>query len=312
MQTRTIQASAAFLVATASLGVLPQISPAALNPSDPSIIGLYLLNDQVGSNPFNNSVLGQFVDTAPIGVAHNHDDLSAASPTWVSTPGIGTGTGLDFERSNTEYTRFSGWMATAQGNYANGRSFTAMMRINAESLADNQTYNLIGTGSHGITLSGVSTPNTARVDIRLRDQDTFWNLDSYGTTNGGGSSGPSFSVITGQWVNLFLIYEANATPANAVLKVAMDDGTTFSAQTATGAPGGFDTLGTLYDNAGNHWFVGSIGAASNTFDGMIESIVIWDKALTNAEADAINLTNVPEPAAISLLGLGALALRRRK
>ena len=298
---------AAGLLSVAAIATIPMVASAALNINDPSIINLYHFNDQVGANPFNNGVPGQFVDTAITGTPQNHDDLSAASPTWVNTPGIGDGKGIDLDRASTQYTRFSPWMNTSQGSYSNGKSFSVMVRLNAGALVDNAVYDVIGIGSHKISLQGNSTPNTAGVNIQVRDQNTFWTLNNSGTTNGSGSSGASFVLNGGEWINLFMIYNANTS-----LTLAYDNGTTFAAQTATGAPAGFDTLGELFDNAGVHWFVGSTGAGVNTFDGQIETIAIWDKALTTAEADAIGLTNVPEPAGVGVLGLAALAATRRR
>jgi hypothetical protein len=199
-------------------------------------------------------------------------------------------------------------MNTSQGNYSDGKSFTAMVRLNLGDTVDNQVQDIIGIGSHGISLQGNSTPGTASVNIRVRDQNTFWTLDNSGTTNGAGSTGSSFVMNSGVWTNLFLIYNANTS-----LTLAFDNGTTFAAQTANGAPSGFDTLTELFDNAGVPWYVGSTGAGVNTLDGQIETIAIWDKALSLSEADAIGLTNVPEPASLGLLGVVMMAgVRCRK
>lgn len=311
MQVQKIVKSSAMLLA---VGMLPAVSSAALDVTDPSIISLYLLNDQVGSNPFNNAVKPQFYDTAPTGTAQNHDDLqSIASPTWVSTPGIGTGTGLDFERDNLQATRFEGWMSTSQGNYAPGGSFSLMVRLKAESLQDNTFYNVLGTGAHGITLQGSSAPNTGNASFKMRDSSEYWNIDTSGNTNSPNSSGSSVVITTGEWINLFVMYEANANPANSVLTIAVDNGTLFGAQkTVGGAPAGFDSIAEGFDNGNYAWYVGDNSTGTSTFDGMIESIVIWDRALTPTEAASIGFTNVPEPAGLSLVGIGAAALLRRR
>ena len=303
----------------------PSIASAALVTTDPSIINLYRLNEQTSGQLVNSPLPGQFLDTAPTGTPQNHDDLNANGPTWgtgaayeqASVP-VGDGIGLGFNRSNTEYTRFQAWMGTPQGNYTNGKSFSMMIRVKPGTLVDNETYDLIGNGSHGITLRGNSTPGTASVNFRLRDQNTFWTLNGSGgsvdpASTGGGSMGANFIANSGTWANLFLIYDANVTPALSRLTVAIDDGS-FKAQTSIGAPTGFDTIAEGFDNAGVAWFVGSAGSATNDYDGLIESIVFWDKALTNEQASAIGLTNgeVPEPAMGSLLLVaGGLAMRRR-
>jgi hypothetical protein len=299
---------AAGILGVAAVATMPMVANAALDPSDTSIISLYHFNDQVGATPFNNSVKPQFIDTAVTGTPQNHDDLGAASPTWINTPGIGDGKGIDLDKANTQFTRFTSFMNTSQGNYSDGKSFTAMVRLNLGDTVDNQVQDIIGIGSHGISLQGNSTPGTASVNIRVRDQNTFWTLDNSGTTNGAGSTGSSFVMNSGVWTNLFLIYNANTS-----LTLAFDNGTTFAAQTANGAPSGFDTLTELFDNAGVPWYVGSTGAGVNTLDGQIETIAIWDKALSLSEADAIGLTNVPEPASLGLLGVVMMAgVRCRK
>jgi hypothetical protein len=301
----------AFLCGCAVLGAVASSSFAALNVADPSLINLYQFNEAT-SGDLTNGTPGSFLDTAPTGTPQNHDDLSASPPTWTSGLPVGDGIGLTFNRSEVDYTRFAAWMNTPQGNYANGKSFSVMVRLNAASFADNNTYDVIGIGSHHISLAGSGEANTAVVGVNVRDQDTHFTLDSNGTTTGSSSSGTAFKLHTNTWSNLFLIYNANSS-----LTVALDDGTNFYSQTATGVPSGFDTLTEGFDNATVPWFVGSLGSGVNTFDGTIESIAIWDKALTPAEADAINLTTtsgVPEPAATSvlLLGAAAAALRRRR
>jgi len=300
----------------------PSVASAALVLSDPSIINLYRLNEQT-SGQLENSVLGSYVDTAPTGTAQNHDDFfdgSSDGPAWTSGAAynsvsgtVGDGTGLAFTRSDNDRTRSSPWMNTAQGNYSNGKSYSLMIRVKAGELLDNTSYPLIGMGSHGITLNGVSGGGQAAVSIRVRDgsggvNETYWSFDSLGTGDPN-SSGPAFKLQSGTWANLFLIYDANAR-----LTVAMDDGTNFYAQTSVVPPAGFDTLGTGFSDHDRHWILGSnTTAEGGGYDGLVESVVYWDKALTNAEASAIGLTNqvIPEPMLGSLLATGALLLRRR-
>jgi len=315
---------ASFSLLAAIAIAAPVTASAALVLTDPSIINLYKLNEQT-SGSLTNGIPNSFLDSAPTGSPQNHDDLSANAPTWgngvayeQSAVAIGDGIGLGFNRANTEYTRFKGWMSTPQGSYSDGKSFSMMVRMKPGALIDNAVYDVIGTGSHGVTLVGNGTPGTASVNFRLRDQNNFWTLNGSGgsadlASTGGASTGANFIVNTDVWANVFLIYEANVNPALSRLTVAMDDGT-FNAQTSIGAPAGFNTVAEGFDNPGNAWFVGSIGSPANNYNGLIESIVFWDRALTNSEASAIGLTNaeVPEPALGSLLLFaGATVMRRR-
>jgi hypothetical protein len=288
----------ALLFGATALITLPAFGD--LNLSDPSIINLYRFNEQ-SSGQLDNSVLGSFVDTAPTGSAQNHDDFADGAsdgPAWTTgaaynSPSgvVGDGVGLAFTRADSDRTRYSPWMNQTQGNYSNGKSFSLMMRIKPGELLDNTAYNLTGIGSHGITLNGVSGGGQGAVSVRLRDDtsgtsETYWSFDSLGTGDPN-STGAAFKVYTDTWANIFVIYDANAR-----LTIALDDGTNFYTQTSTVPPAGFDTLNTGYSDFDRHWWVGSnTSAEGGGYDGLIESIVFWDKALSNAEADAIGLLN---------------------
>ncbi len=303
--------------------IVPSGASASLSPTDPSIINLYRL-DEHSSGQLDNSVLGSFVDTAPTGTAQNHDDFydgASDGPAWTSGAAyntgsgtVGDGIGLSFTRSDSDRTRFSPWMNTTQGNYSNGKSFSLMLRVNAGELLDNTDYNLIGIGSHGITLNGVSGGGQAAVSIRLRDGggaggETYWTFNSFGSGDPN-TTGASFKLTSGTWANIFLIYDANAR-----LTVAMDDGSGFYAQTSTVPPAGFDTLGSGFSDSGFHWFLGSnTSAEGGGYDGLIESVVFWDRPLSNTEAAGIGFTNeVPEPTSVALvIGLAGLLARRRR
>ena len=285
------------------------------DPLDPGIISLYKL-DEATSGQLNNSVDQSFADTAPTGTPQPHDDLddgTSDGPAWgggsafeVGGVDVGTGGGLIFTRSDSDNTRIEGWMSVSQGNYDNGDSFTIMIRLHPTETTDNTDYYVFANGSSEyIRYQGGSGDQQARVDVRLRDGggaggETYWDF----TTHGDGEAGSPFYMANALWQNLFLIYDADTS-----LTIAVDDGTSFLYLTDTTVPADFSTLSDGFSDAGRHWAIGApfYGAApiANTFDGRIESIVIWDKALTTAEADAIDVVNAPLPGSLLLI-LGGL------
>lgn len=306
----------AVCAAIVSLGATVE---AALNTSDVDIINLYLFNEQTSGQLANNPNPNQFLDTAPTGTAQNHDnfdDNPSDGPAYatgslfdISGTPVGTGTGLIFTRSDNDRTRFEGWMSTSQGNYVNGGSFTVMIRLYATELTDDIDYNLLGRSSHFLKLQGVSGGGTSRIDVGLRDGGVGGNsLEDFWTHNSFGGSGDTIFLNTNTWYNLFLIYNANTS-----LTIALDDGTTFKQATSTTVPTGFDSLVEGFSDAAFHWHVGSLNTTPGSeFDGRIESIAIWDRALPLAYADGIGFATVPEPSAALLIGTSALLMLRRK
>lgn len=290
----------------AVLGIAGPAS-AALDPGDPSIINLYRFDEQT-SGQLDNSQTSPpaFTDTAPTGTAQNHDSFGSAGPDFGSgtlfeqdSITVGTGTGLIFDRSNGEHTRFEPWMNVAQGNYTSGDSYTVMVRMRIENLTDGTAYHLLGNGAHGVSLEGVSTGGaTIQASVRGGSGGPVW------TANSGVEA---MFAPNGDWVNLFMIYDQNNS-----ITIAVDDGSSMTSYVDNNVPGTFDTSSGFEDDA-VHWGVGArdVGIASNPFDGRIESIVFWDKAMTLQEAEAIGLTNVPEPATLGLMGLGSLLMLRR-
>ena len=287
--------------------------------SDPSIINLYLFNEQSSGQLDNSFVPGfePFTDTAPTGTPQNHEDFidgPSDGPAWGSGAnfaGIGTGTGLTFTRSDGDHTAAEGWQHLSQGNYSNGGSYTTMLRAFVTENNDNTVYNLYGDSSNFLQLEGVSGGAAARFDVRLRglaNSEADWLFDSFGT-GASSTTGGSFSLQPNTWYNLFLIYEGNTA-----ITLAADDGTTFSWLRTEDKPALFDSVTSGWSDATRPRAIAEharLNPAINPFDGRLESIVTWDKALTLGEADAIGLTNIPEPATGLLVVLGAVGLLLR-
>ena len=257
---------------------------AALDMNDPSIISLYRLDEATSGN-LNNSVDQSFADTAPTGTAQPHDDFddgASDGPAWgggANFAGTDTGAGLIFSKADNDRTRAEGWMHLSQGNYTQGKSFSIMARIYATEAVDNSVYPVFVNGyTSGLRLKGTSL-GTLTVDLSLRDGggngETYWNITS-------GAAQPSvWWLDKDKWYNIFMIYEANTS-----LTVAADDGENYMSFTSTDVPADFDSLTYGFSDPSRHWFFGSNTTASGAYDGRMESVVIWDKALTEAEADA--------------------------
>jgi hypothetical protein len=290
------------------VGVLGVLSQAALVVNDASIISLYKLDEAISGQLENRPVpnVPAFYDTAPTGTAQNHDDFddgTSNGPVWSTMP-VGTGSGLVFDRNGNDRTRAAGWMNVSQGNYTEGDSFTIMARVYATHVVENYVYPVFVNGyTSGLRLQGTSV-GTLNVQATLRDgtpTETYWQANS------DAPSPSDWSISKDKWYNIFMIYQANTG-----LTVAADDGTIFKSFTNTTVPVGFDSLAKGFSDSSRHWFMGSNTTATGAYDGSIESIVLWDKALSLSEADTINLTNIPEPATICLLSLGSFLLRKRR
>ncbi len=291
MCARSSRRSVPFLLAAAIAA--PAI--ASLNTADPSIINLWRLNEQTSGELINN-INASFLDTAPTGTPQNHEDFYGLGPDWTSGSAydfsggvVGDGIGLSFTRADMERTRVSPWYNVPQGNYTNGSSFTIMLRLNAAELTDNLYYDLFGFGSTAITLAGASPGGKARLDVRIRDGGVGGNgAENYWTATSYTNDGPAFALNSGVWTNLFVIYNANTS-----ITLASDDGTTFLANSNSAVPDGFNSLVEGFSDSDRRWFIGALDSLEpNTYDGLIESIVVWDRALTPAEAAGIGLTNV--------------------
>jgi len=296
-RSRTIGAFCVLIMAGVSA-----VSDGELNPLDPGIISFYRFDEATSGN-LDNSVKGSFSDSALTGTAQNHDDFddgASDGPSWAggsafepNSVRVGTGTGLIFEKDDNDRTRAEGWMNTNQGDYSEGGSFTIMARIYGTEAIDNTLYAVYANGyTSGLRLEGTSV-GTLVVKASVRDggpTEAYWNVSS-------GAAQPSvWWIDPNRWHNVFMIYEANTS-----LTVAADDGVTFQSFTDTTVPAGFDSLAEGFSDSSRHWMFGTNDLnrtdGYSVFDGRLECLVIWDRALTLEQADAIDLEtplNCPE------------------
>jgi len=291
-------------LARIGLTLILAVSPAgtamgALNIADSDIINLYLFNEQTSGQLDNNPIPFEpaFYDTAPTGTAQDHDqfnDFPSDGPTWatgtdfeVDGVAVGTGTGLVFDASDLDRTRALGWMNVSQGDYADGNDFTIMVRAYLTEALDGTFYGLYcNGGTEQLKLQGSSSGVKANVIGKVRDgvpDEYFWEVNSDLDTG--------FGIDKDKWYNIFLIYVANTS-----LTVAADDGESFLFRTSTDVPAGFDSSRDGFSDSDRHWSIGTDWLTGpGWFDGRIESVVVWDRALTEAEADAIDFRNVEIP-----------------
>ena len=209
MKTKTAGRLCAWLVLSVGICHLSAApARAELDTSDPSVINLYLLNEQ-SSGVLDNSFVS-FFDTAPTGIPQNHDTFECCDPTWGSGAlfesggqPVGTGTGLIFIRDQIEHTRHAVWMNVPQGNYSDGGDFSVMTRIYATEAVDDRVYHVLGRAAHYIALTGTSFGGLA-VTGQVRGgvpNETFWTERSAV----GGTSGTTFFMDTNKWYNVFMI-----------------------------------------------------------------------------------------------------------
>ncbi len=316
------------LIALATVATFVSPALASLDTSDPSIIVLHQFNEQV-SGQLDNDVAGSFLDTAPTGAPQNHDsfaDGTSDGPAWGSGAAfasggnpVGTGTGLSFTAADNDHSRYALWMNQNEGNYSDGGSFTIMTRMYVNGVADNAFQGITGTTSNYMQLQGASGGTRAALQVRVREGvgggETDFRYDSLGSTGATTAAGSAYYVEFGKWYNAFFIYDANSS-----VTVAVDDGTTFQYIQTTDIAGiDFDSLTHGFSDSNRLHGVGVLNYGENvpnTFDGLLESIVVFDKALSPAEADAIDLTNasvaVPEPASLGMVVLGGLLIMKRR
>jgi hypothetical protein len=314
--------------AVIAIAGMATVANASLNTKDPHIISLYLFDEQTSGHIINDvnvndaNIPRAFYDKAVTGTTQNwdpfkEDDVNYPSegPTWGTGAdfqnqgiNIGTGTGLIFHNAQHDRTRVQHWLDVSQGAYANGGSFTIMVRAYPTAAVDGNNYPLFSSRTHHLLFQGTSR-GVLNIWGMLRcgsGTRPVWYFSS--------DAANYFGVLPNKWSNIFLIYSFNSS-----LTLAADDGREFLHLTSTPLdanlplsyqkPAGWDSTfnpadpNTGFADSSGPWEIGYSPQYEvppditnpDFFDGRIECIAVWDKALTLAEADAINLDNVSVP-----------------
>jgi len=228
-------------------------------------------------------------NTGTLGAAAN----GTLTGSWSTSTPSGTGHSVSFTGSNAAEGVSTG-SAVAGLNGLN--QVTGVLWLNLRA-APAKYDRLVSNSSSGngfdFAVSGVSGGNFT----------VLLNLDSVV-----GTASDSISQNLNNWTFLAFTYDGTVTTEN--LKF----------YTATIANSVAQLGGTKTANAG------ALGTSTNPFEvantaltgedrtppALFDNVRIYDTVLSSAELEAIRVATVPEPAALALLGLGSVALLRRR
>jgi hypothetical protein len=311
------QTCLSFLVGVGLLGVVPSTGQAGL---------LYQWNFDGGTGANTGSGSG---GTLALDVGVVSGPSGYASGSFSDTAGVN---GNAFRVSN------------AYDNYYPGASYSPITNAAAMSNLDLSTVNQFTitmwvkrSGQRNVDLLNIGTSTTpgqgSNPGISVGLDGTWANGVRVGINGHTGYTGDLWSAGTDRdWVFLSISYDGTDTynvyedpTMNAIYgrdqNLAITTGTTTSsASVATGmglhigdywTPTGPLSLGSaatmLLGNDGSD----TLGA-TNGFDGLLDDIRIYDGLLTVTQIESIRAEAVPEPACLTLFGLSAMTLRRRR
>lgn len=259
-----------------------------------------------------------------------HNGSYGSGTTFGVTPAAGTGAGF---AGNAAYAGAEAGSTTNRSDLHVGNALN-VAKNDASATAGSGWFNVstLNTTALGTNFSlsawfflSPDADNAGSADV-LRDYvfEGGTNFDvSFGTSNAAGSayaswvgeaaSTTSATLTTGEWHNVVHVFSQNGTNTNLTVYIdGAQVGTTISAATSS------MNLASL-----------NIGAARNgirVFDGMLDEVAVWNRALTLEEINNANTGEladsiyqrgfaglpVPEPSSVLLGSLGMILLFRRR
>ncbi|MGA0846556.1 MAG: LamG-like jellyroll fold domain-containing protein [Luteolibacter sp.] len=226
------------------------------------------------------------------------------SVTSTTSSAFGTGVSWSTDTSGAESDSSITFPNTADGHIKTG------LNANALGIAGSGAKTIVGWFKTSSTeqqmFFGYSPSNGtgAGQDLRLgHDASGFMRFE----VSSGFAVNSSITINDGQWHKLAVIINPNDTTDNVEFYL---DGSILSPTSSNGRL--INTLGSTATSNFNQVILGNGNPLSDTqsWNGLIDEVRVYDSALTLGELDA--LSAIPEPAASALGVLGMLAFLRRR
>jgi hypothetical protein len=226
-------------------------------------------------------------------------DLTAVNGATAGESGGVFGGAAKFERSNEEYAYTTGNVLTQGGDH----TYSAWYKCATSNIPTGERYQVLETAAAN-TIPAPTGDSGYSAHFGLRDGGEGDYSQVY-TRQSGGSVHVEFSEGAGStsWHNVIVTYDNDGgSEEGEGLHTVYIDGV----QVATmenASP--LDAVEALV--IGGHRY----GTGRN-FDGLIDDVGFWSRILTSDEITSLQTNAIPEPTTLGLLGLGGLALLRRR